>query len=147
MKQQLTNQVYKGLRLRLNDTGIGFAGVDGVWWRPACEPFPLSKNIAQQLEEIGPALLTFIDAVVDLYRNGSSQRLNRLLEYKVPDHIPHLVADGLIELLRPDFQLCPVAVDNSSFRLMITELEICPSAHGFAHAMQSAYYLDLSLNN
>lgn len=143
--EKVADLVHKDLRRRLNDTGIGFAGVDGVWWRPACEPFPLSKKIAQQLEEIGPALLTFIDTVVDLYRSESSQRLNRLLEYKVPDHIPRHVANGRIESLRPDFQLCPVDVDNSSFRLMITELEICPSAHGFAHAMQSAYRLATDL--
>jgi hypothetical protein len=138
-------QVQNGLRRRLDNTGIGFAGVDGVWWRPACEPFELSKQVAQQLEAIGPALFSFFDVVVDSYRRGSSRRLMELLEFKVPKHIPRFVAGGRVESLRPDFQLCPVDGDDSSYQLMVTELEICPSAHGFAHAMQTAYGLATDL--
>lgn len=143
--EKVASPNHKALRQRLNESGIGFAGVDGVWWRPASETFHLPKDIAQQLEEIGPALLTFINAVIDLYWKGSSKRLNESLRYKLPNHIPRLVTAGRVESLRPDFQLCPTAKSNSSYQLMATELEICPSAHGFAHAMQAAYGLATDL--
>lgn len=134
-----------GLRRRLSDTGIGYAGVEGVWWRPACEPFPLPNEVAGQLDEIGPALFAFFDAIVDLYKSGTSHQLKWLLEYKVPDYIQRLVAEGRVDSLRPDFQLYPASDGSSAYRLVLTELEICPSAHGFCHAMQAAYGLPIDL--
>ncbi len=127
------------IRSRLAETGIGFAGVDGHWWRPAREPFILPVEVSRQLDEITPALFQFFDVLLDLYQSNASQQLTHLLEYKVPENIPRLVSNQLLLSLRPDFQLCPRKETNSSFQLVLTELEVCPSAHGFAHAMQSAY--------
>ena len=51
---------------------------------------------------------------------------------------------GRVLGVRPDFQLC--ALDHPPYyRLVATELEICPSAHGFAHALQAGYQLDTDL--
>jgi hypothetical protein len=46
--------------------------------------------------------------------------------------------------VRPDFQLC-VLDRPPYYQLVATELEICPSAHGFAHALQLGYGLDTDL--
>ncbi len=45
--------------------------------------------------------------------------------------------------LRPDFQLCDT--DEAGLRLVATELEICPAAQGFVHAMQVGYGLEPDL--
>ncbi len=70
----MSDQVHNDPRRNLNKCGIGFAGVDGVWQRPACEAFELLEGIAQQLDAIGPTLFAFIDAIGDLYRSGTSRR-------------------------------------------------------------------------
>ncbi|MGQ0601525.1 MAG: hypothetical protein ACT4QE_07495 [Anaerolineales bacterium] len=122
---------------QLAATGIGFAGMDGAWWLPAREPFVLPAAVAQQLNDIGPALFALLDAVQNLYAESSEVRA--LLDYKVPAHIPRLISPQRVESLRPDFQLCPTP---EGYRLVATELEMCPSSHGWAHTMQNAYSLD-----
>lgn len=126
-------------------TGIGFAGINGAWWRPAAEPFALPATCRQQLQAIGAALFTFFDVVTTLYgtAEGAAAGLTQLLDYKVPAPILRLMSAGRVESLRPDFQL---VVDRDAtgavgYRFVATELEICPSAHGFAHAMQVGYGL------
>lgn len=137
------------LRACMAATGIGFAGIEGAWWLPAVEPFRLPTSCAIQLQAIGPALFCFLDVVISLYSTaeGAAAGLNDLLDYKVPAHIPRLMSAGRVESLRPDFQL--VAEQDGagalSYRLVATELEICPSAHGFAHAMQVGYGLQPDL--
>lgn len=137
------------LRARMAATGIGFAGIDGAWWLPAVEPFRLPASCASQLQAIGPALLAFLDLVTSLYgtAEGAAAGLHDLLDYKVPAHIPRLVSAGRVESLRPDFQLVleEDAAGAQQYRLAATELEICPSAHGFAHAMQIGYGLQPDL--
>ena len=131
------------LRQRLNVTGIGYAGLDGVWWRPALAPFSLPLSVRTELAEAGQALFALFDAVADLVQDGASERLQHLLTYKVPASLQRLVGSERVLAVRPDFQLCPTA--EGGYRPVATELEICPSAQGFAHAMQVAYGLNPDL--
>lgn len=126
---------------RLRAAGIGFAGIDGAWWRPARAPFPLPAETAQDLAAISRALFALFDAVAGLY--GRDPAVTELLEHQVPAGLPRWVSPRPVLGLRPDFQLCPQA--DGRYQLMATELEMCPSAHGFAHAMQTAYGLEPDL--
>jgi hypothetical protein len=134
------------IRQRMNQTGIGFAGIDGVWWLPAAQPFTLPRRRADDLARIGAAIFALFDAVTEIYGapEGAACGLDRLLEHKVPADIPRLIGPGRVLAVRPDFQLCPLA-GSDRHRLLATELEICPSAHGFAHAMQVGYGLETDL--
>lgn len=133
------------IRARMAATGIGFAGIDGAWWLPAAAPFALPATCHQQLQAIGAALFTFLDVVTALYgtAEGRAAGLTQLLDDKVPPHILRLMSAGRVESLRPDFQLVleQDAAGALTYRFVATELEICPSAHGFAHAMQVGYGL------
>jgi len=130
-------------------TGIGFAGIDGVWWLPAAEPFSLPRACQQQLQAIATAIFALLDVVTELYgtAEGATYGLTQLLDYKVPPHILRLMSAGRVDSVRPDFQLVvePAAAGAAYYRLVATELEICPSAHGFAHAMQVGYGLQPDL--
>lgn len=133
-------------RQRMNATGIGLAGVDGVWWLPAAEPFALPVQAARTLTEIGQAIFVLFDAVTNLYGTpaGSAGGLDDLLSYKVPPNISRLVSQGRVESVRPDFQLIlqtSEVSNTSAVSLVATELEICPSTHGYAQAMQAGYGL------
>ena len=129
------------LHQRLAATGIGFAGIDGAWWLPAAQPFALPRGVADQLTQFGEALFTFLDTVAALYPHDDA--LRRMLHHRVPPHIPTTLHPQPVLSLRPDFQL--VALDNGALHIAVTELEMCPSAHGWAHAMQTAYGLDTDL--
>ena len=121
-------------------TGIGYAGIAGAWWRPAVAPFPLPATTADELPRIGRALLALLDAVAGLYNDNAT--LRSLLSHRVPPRLPWRVGREPVLLLRPDFQLVP---DSDGYRLVATELEICPAAQGFAHAMQVGYGLPTDL--
>lgn len=127
------------------ETGIGFAGVDGAWWRPAVRPFALPASARPALEEIGRALFALFDAVAALYGTpeGAAGGLDALLTHQVPAHLPRLVSPARVLSLRPDFQLVPRP--DGGFAFVATELEMCPSAHGFAHALQVGYGLEPDL--
>lgn len=174
------------LHARLAATRIGYAGLDGAWWRPAAAPFTLPASARAQLERSGRAIFRLCDLVADLYGtpDGAAGGLDALLEHKVPPGIPRLHRRAPVLALRPDFQLVelpespqqiltkdqgrmtnvgrqvfghsplvkpttqlpgPVPSSDASYRLVATELEICPSTHGFAHAMQVAYGLEPDL--
>lgn len=137
------------LRARMAATGIGFAGLAGAWWLPAAEPFILPAACQLQLQAIGGALFRFFDVVTTLYGTaaGAAAGLTQLLDYKVPPHILRLMSGGRVESLRPDFQLILQrdAAGAIGYQFAATELEICPSAHGFAHAMQVGYGLQPDL--
>lgn len=137
------------LRAQMAATGIGFAGIDGAWWLPAAEPFVLPIACQHQLQAIGAALFTFLDVVTTLYgtAEGTAAGLTQLLDYKVPPHILRLMSAGQVDSLRPDFQVVleQDATGALSYRLVATELEICPSAHGFAHAMHLGYGMEPDL--
>jgi hypothetical protein len=128
----------------MSNTGIGFAGIDGAWWLSAIEPFALPCHVAGDLARIGAAIFALFDAVTELYGapEGAACGLDRLLEHKVPADIPRLMAPGQVLAVRPDFQLC---LSDNGQRLVATELEICPSAQGYAHAMQVGYGLTTDL--
>lgn len=137
------------IRNRMAATGIGFAGIAGAWWLPAAAPFVLPAACMPQLQAIGAALFTFLDSVTTLYGTaaGATAGLNQLLDYKVSAHILRLMSAGRVESLRPDFQvvLARDATGAPTYRFVATELEICPSTHGFAHAMQVGYGLQPDL--
>jgi hypothetical protein len=126
---------------RLADTGIGFAGIEGAWWLPAAQPFALPRSVADQLAQFGEALFTFLDTVAALYPHDEALRLT--LHHRVPAHIPTTVHPQPVLSLRPDFQLVPQTAGR--YHLAVTELEMCPSAQGWAHAMQTAYGLETDL--
>jgi hypothetical protein len=140
-------------RARIDETGIGLAGIDGLWWLPACEPFSLPRQMAAELGAVGGALFHFYDVVAALYgtAEGEAGGLDVLLNYKVPPAVPRLSGENRVLALRPDFQLVPLAFvgadGRADYRLAITELEMCPSAHGFTHAMQVGYGLAPDLVN
>jgi hypothetical protein len=146
----MIGQDFTQLRQRMQATGIGFAGIEGAWWLPAAEPFALPGAAAEQLNQIGPALFALFDAVTGLYGTpaGQAAGLDALLNHKVPASIPRRRSPGQVDSVRPDFQL--VVQTSGVFKtpevsLVATELEICPSAHGFAHAMQVGYGLPTDL--
>ncbi len=135
------------IRQRMKRTGIGFAGIEGAWWLPATAPFRLPSQTAAELAQIAPAIYCLFDAVTALYGTaaGALGGLNTLLEAKVPAHIPRLISTAPVSAVRPDFQLHPLSNYPGQVQLIATELEICPSAHGFAHAMQVGYGLQPDL--
>lgn len=139
-------------------TGISLARLEGAWWLPAVEPFTLPTHAAAELTEIGQAIFALFDAVTGLYETpaGANGGLDTLLNYKVPPTIPRLMSQGRVESVRPDFQLIltpqpqlPTPATHhaprTTSRFITTELEICPSAHGYAHAMQVGYGLSPDL--
>jgi hypothetical protein len=146
MVAQMREDAIESIRLRMNRTGIGLAGIDGAWWLPAVEPFGLPRQAAGDLARIGAAIFALFDAVAGMYGvpEGAACGLDRLLEHNVPADIPRLMAPGRALAVRPDFQLCP-SQQGQRQRLVATELEICPSAQGFAHAMQVGYGLTADL--
>jgi len=153
------------LRQRMRATGISLAGLEGAWWLPAAEPFVLPAQAAADLAAIGRAIFALFDAVTSLYGTpaGAKGGLDALLNYRVPPTIPRLMSQGRVESVRPDFQLIltpelisqpPTITPNTQDarrktqdapRFIATELEICPSAHGYAHAMQVGYGLPTDL--
>ncbi len=130
------------LQQRIGASGIGLAGIDGCWWLPAAQPFALPVALADELAAFGAACFALFDAVGALRRTpaGRESGLDALLEHKVPPDLLEQNAPAPVLALRPDFQLCPLD-GPARYRLAATELEICPSAQGYAHAMQRGYGL------
>ena len=126
----------------MNASGIGLAGIDGCWWLPAAAPFALPGALARELQAFGAACFALFDAAGALYGTpaGRGCGLDALLAHKVPAELLEHAAPAPVLALRPDFQLCP-AGGPARYRLAATELEICPSAQGYAHAMQRGYAL------
>ncbi len=133
------------LRQRMNATGIGYAGIDGIWWLPATAPFSLPAATAQPLTAIGRAIFCLFDVVTTLYGTtaGAAAGLNTLLAHKVPTHFLRYIDRSPVLSVRPDFQL--YLQPDGRYQLVATELEICPSAQGFAYAMQVGYGLSPDL--
>ena len=76
---------WQTIRARMNATGIGYAGIDGVWWQPAAQPFVLPSEAHAELLRIAESTFALFDAVTDLYETNESQRI--LLDHKVPPHL------------------------------------------------------------
>lgn len=131
------------LRRRLDATGIGFAGLDGVWWRPAVAPFPLPGYLVDELAVAGAAIFALFDVLSELHDAPAGEDARALLDERVPPRIPRLTARDPVLMVRPDFQLA--AGEDGRYRLVATELESCPAAQGYAHAMQVAYGLGADL--
>ena len=124
------------LHARLAATGIGYAGIHGAWWLPATQPYSLAPAFAASLRRSAQGIFALLDVVAEYY--GRDPSLTTLLDYKRPVHIPPVHSRAPVLSLRPDYQLAVSGV-------VVTELEICPSAQGFAHAMQLAYGLEPDL--
>lgn len=129
------------LRQLIKATGIGYAGIDGAWWRLAVEPFVLPATVASELAQMGRAIFGLFDTVSELYGTaaGAAAGLNQLLEHNVPAPILRLIDQTPVLTVRPDFQLVPLP--GGGYQPVATELEICPSAQGYVHAMQVGYGL------
>ena len=127
-------------RERMDATGIGFAGLDGTWWRPATTAVRWPASAAARLREIGAAVFTLLDVVQDLYPVDA--RLAALLNDRVPAELRAFTLAAPVLGLRPDFQIIE---RDGALDFVATELEISPSAHGFAHAMQLGYGLQPDL--
>lgn len=124
------------LRRRMRETGIGYAGVQGAWWLPAAAPAVLPSAQRTQLTEAARAMFALLDVVGTHYGTalGEVSGLNALLNHKVSPKLQAQHSRQPVLSLRPDFQLGDDGV-------WATELEICPSAQGYAHAMQLGYGL------
>ncbi len=90
-QDNLTGQVYNDLRQRLNECGIGFTGIDGVWWRPACEPFELSIGLAQQL---GEKDLVVLDRCLPLTILLTGESFNRVFDEQDDWVVKYAAYDG-----------------------------------------------------
>ncbi len=160
------------LRRRMDATGIGYAGIDGVWWRPGVAPLALGAGVAEELHRFGAAVFALFDVLADLYE--TDEEVRRLLDHAIPPRFTTECRVGWYParggglptedcragwypagggglatrptwpalMVRPDFQLVPA---GDGYRLAATELEMCPAAQGFAHAMQVAYGLATDL--
>ena len=135
------------LRERMAATGIGFAGVEGVWWLPATEPFILPGAARSQLADLGRAIFALLDAVRLLFAApaGDACGLTALLLHKTPHRLSQWRDRSPVLSVRPDFQIVLDEQAAGGVRFAATELEICPSAQGYAHAMQVGYGLPTDL--
>lgn len=126
---------------RMAATGIGFAGLDGAWWLPAAAPFALPAGSRAELALAAKAIFHLLDVVSQMFDTplGETSGLNRLLLHKTPPHLQGWRDRSPVLSLRPDFQLVNDEHAAGGVRFVATELEICPSAQGFAHAMQVGY--------
>lgn len=128
------------VRERMAATGIGFAGIDGAWWLPAARPFPLPDTVRLNLLETGAAIFALLDVLNELVE--SDPTVQQLLSFKSPEAFRRLSVRAPALMVRPDFQLCPT---DDGLSLVATEIEVCPAALGFAHAMQVGYGLACDL--
>lgn len=122
---------------RMAATGVGLAGIDGVWWRPAASPFVLPEQLRDELVDAGAAFFALFDVAAQAYAYAPGVRA--LLGSCVPEAIPRDMSAAPVLSLRPDFQL--VADAAGGIRLVATELEVCPSAQGVASVLQTGYGL------
>ena len=145
------NAIASRLRATMNATGIGYAGINGVWWLPAVAPYALPLSSKTQLDDIAQAIFALFDTVNRLYDTpeGNTCGLTQLLQHKVPARLLRYASRAPVLSVRPDFQLLHNQTESVSkidsistdavYRFVATELEICPSAQGYAHAMQVGY--------
>lgn len=120
---------------KMNATGVGYKGFDGVSWVPALESFTLPMSFHHQLQDLAEGIFVLYDAVQTLWHAGDPQVV-RMLTYKVPSHIPKHVPFQQVSLVRPDIVLVR---DGGSFRPVLTELESCPAGEGMFYAMAHGY--------
>ena len=133
------------VRAKMDATGIGYAGIEGVWWLPACQPFVWPQALQSHLADIGAALFHFLDGVWTVLKNRSDPELAAQLRHKVPARLLACCHLAPVLSVRPDFQLVPTPDPARPLRPVLTEIEIAPSAQGFAHAMQVGYGLPTDL--
>ena len=133
------------VRAKMDATGIGYAGIEGVWWLPACQPFVWPQALQSHLADIGAALFHFLDGVWTVLKSRSDPELAAQLRHKVPARLLACCHLAPVLSVRPDFQLVPTPDPARPLRPVLTEIEIAPSAQGFAHAMQVGYGLPTDL--
>ncbi len=132
-----------GIRPRMNETGIGYKGMDGISWRVGAQPFALPTQLETAICRIGDAVMLLADAVAELY--GHDAALTELLCHKAPPRIPRLMDRGsTYDVFRPDMV---IVKDQHGLRCVITELESCPAGHGMLYTMQHGYGLPSQMVN
>ena len=67
------------VRAKMDATGIGYAGIEGVWWLPACQPFVWPQALQSHLADIGAALFHFLDGVWTVLKSRSDPELAAVL--------------------------------------------------------------------
>ena len=126
---------------RMNETGIGYGGIQGISWSPALEPFILPRTLGEQLHSLGEAVFLLYDAVDALYQ--TDELIQRFVSYKFPDYLPPLVSSGQLSLFRLDIVL--TRTDEGTYQPVVTEVEVVPGMAGLAHCMQEGYGLQADL--
>jgi hypothetical protein len=125
------------VRSRLPDHGL-FAGMD---WRIAPAPFPLEREIIDELEKLGRVLLQFNRAVSQLYRKSVSGKLPAwpaaYLDRGKPDPILQwqrgaAFKNELPRVIRPDILLTEEG-------LKISELDSVPGGIGVTGWLNKTY--------
>lgn len=124
------------VRGRTDATGIGYKGMQGTSWHMCPQTLPLPQQLHNELTAFGKALFMLNDVVRALWIAGDPA-VHALLTHKVPEHIPRIVADAPVMLLRPDL----VLVENGSggYSVVCTEIESCGAGLGMAYSLQVQY--------
>lgn len=124
------------VRERTNATGIGYKGMGGTSWHMCPQTLPLPQQLHDELTAFGKALFVLNDVVRTLWIAGDPA-VHALLTHKVPAHIPRIVADAPVMLLRPDLVL--VENGNGGYSVVCTEIESCGAGLGMAYSLQVQY--------
>ncbi len=127
---------FEAVRERTNATGIGYKGMEGTSWHMCPQTLALPAQLNNELTALGQALFILNDVVRTLWIAGDPA-VHTLLTHKVPAHIPRIVADAPVLLLRPDLVL--VDKGNGEYSVVCTEIESCGAGLGMAYSLQVQY--------
>ncbi|MDP3793281.1 MAG: hypothetical protein Q8R07_00850, partial [Candidatus Uhrbacteria bacterium] len=116
---------------RMEATGIGYKGLEGVSWLHLTDPLQLPKAVQVMLMATARALFLLFDAVGELF--GHDETLTRFLSHGKPDRIPALMTSGRMDFIRPDIVLA-THPETGAWLPVATELESAPAGHGMTHA-------------
>jgi hypothetical protein len=115
---------------------------DGLWASDrthniAASPFKLTNDQLETLEKLGPAILSFYNAVNDLYLHSGNDWVNDYLDIGKPESILKTARmkfqkKALPRVIRPD-----ILIGNDG--LIITELDSIPGGIGHLDCLSSAY--------
>ena len=122
---------------RVEATGVGFGGMEGVSWLPALSPEPLPAALRDRLQRLGQAIFLFYDALAELH--DEEEEVRGLLGHKRPDSIPALTT-GRLDYARLDVVIVREA--DGELGLRVTEVESAPGVNGTVAAMEHGYGRD-----
>ncbi len=131
---------YRNIREYLVQQGLFGLDTEDVW-RLACRPFPLSKEQAGLLEELGQYLLAFYQGLNKLYLDSVKGReprwVQEYLDLGKPEDLlafgrMNRFKDHLPGVIRPDLILTETG-------LALTELDSVPGGMGLTGSLSRAY--------